>query len=139
MFRCQNGTGVAQALSSHFAPPVMFGQVKNSSRIPVIFTIEPPKASSGVLRVFPLAGFLLGNQTATLQMLFAPRETKCYRFNLPVKVPRCRYASFQRQSTINAHTAGRSTKYMVEPDAKTLPREDPPLLKQKMRSSLSRL
>ena len=62
------------------------GQVTNSSRIPVIFAIDPPKASSGVFRVSPIAGLLLGNQTATLQVIFAPRETKEYQFRLPVKV-----------------------------------------------------
>lgn len=69
-----------------FPPTRTVGQVKNSSRIPVIFTVEPPKASSGVLRVSPLAGFLLGNQTAKLEVVFAPRETKRYRFKLPIKV-----------------------------------------------------
>lgn len=58
----------------------------NISRIPAIFTIEPPKGFSGVIRVSPLAGLLLGNQTKTLQVVFAPRETKEYRFRLPVKV-----------------------------------------------------
>ncbi|CAM9110417.1 unnamed protein product [Laminaria digitata] len=61
-------------------------EVSNSSRIPVIFAIDPPKASSGVFRVTPIAGLLLGNQTATLQVIFAPRETKEYHFRLPVKV-----------------------------------------------------
>lgn len=63
-----------------------FKQIKNCSRIPVIFAIDPPKASSGVLRVSPLAGLLLGNQTATVDLSFAPRETKGYRFRLAVKV-----------------------------------------------------
>ena len=61
-------------------------KVKNTSRIPVVFTIEPPKGSSGVIRVSPVAGLLLGNQTKTLEVVFAPRETKEYRFKLPVKV-----------------------------------------------------
>lgn len=60
--------------------------MKNPSRIPVIFAVEPPRASTGVLHVSPLVGLLLGNQTATLQIAFAPREMKGYRFKIPVKV-----------------------------------------------------
>lgn len=70
--------------ASYSAGPV--GQVTNSSRIPVIFAVELPNASSGVLRVSPIAGLLLGHQAATLQVIFAPRETKEYQFRLPVKV-----------------------------------------------------
>lgn len=33
-----------------------------------------------------MAGLLLGNQTKALQVVFAPRETKGYRFKLPIKV-----------------------------------------------------
>ena len=77
--------------SETFAPDpntswAVFGQVKNSSRIPIIFAIDPPQASSGVFRVSPIAGLLLGNQTSTVSVIFAPRETKEYRFRLPVKV-----------------------------------------------------
>ncbi|CAM9105839.1 unnamed protein product, partial [Scytosiphon promiscuus] len=61
-------------------------KVKNASRVPVIFSIEPPDGSSGVIRVSPLAGLLLGNQSTSIQIVFAPRETKGYRFKLPVKV-----------------------------------------------------
>ncbi|CAM9333060.1 unnamed protein product, partial [Hapterophycus canaliculatus] len=61
-------------------------QVKNASRIPVIFSIEPPDGSSGVIRVSPLVGLLLGNQATSVQIVFAPRETRGYRFKLPVKV-----------------------------------------------------
>lgn len=61
-------------------------QIKNSSRIPAIFVVEPPKASAGVFHVSPLVGFLLGNQTETVRIAFAPRETKGYRFKLPIKV-----------------------------------------------------
>ncbi|CAM9846423.1 unnamed protein product, partial [Ectocarpus sp. 13 AM-2016] len=61
-------------------------QVKNASRIPAIFRIDTPKGSSGVIRVSPMAGLLLGNQTKALQVVFAPRETKGYRFKLPIKV-----------------------------------------------------
>lgn len=65
---------------------VLVRQVKNSSRIPAIFTIDPPKASSGVLKITPLAGLLLGNQATSVELAFAPRGTKEYRFKLPVKV-----------------------------------------------------
>ncbi|CAN0346344.1 unnamed protein product [Ectocarpus sp. 6 AP-2014] len=61
-------------------------KVKNASRIPAIFRIDTPKGSSGVIRVSPMAGLLLGNQTKALQVVFAPRETKGYRFKLPIKV-----------------------------------------------------
>lgn len=77
---------VSKGLHPHPIPFDLPGQVTNSSRIPVIFAIDPPKASSGVFRVSPIAGLLLGNQTATLQVIFAPRETKEYQFRLPVKV-----------------------------------------------------
>ncbi|CAM9831384.1 unnamed protein product, partial [Ectocarpus sp. 12 AP-2014] len=61
-------------------------KVKNASRIPAIFRIDSPKGSSGVIRVSPMAGLLLGNQTKALQVVFAPRETKGYQFKLPIKV-----------------------------------------------------
>ena len=60
--------------------------LRNTARIPVMFSCAVPARYAGIFSIAPTAGVLLGNDTAELTVAFAPRQQSLHKFDLPFKV-----------------------------------------------------
>eukprot|EP00953_Heterococcus_sp_UTEX-ZZ885_P033100 17242-Heterococcus_DN1.PRE.5 len=60
--------------------------LRNTSRIPLVFSTAVPAELSGVFSVVPTAGTLQGNDSIVLKVAFAPRQSTAYTLKLPMEV-----------------------------------------------------
>ncbi|KAG5175992.1 hypothetical protein JKP88DRAFT_259052 [Tribonema minus] len=60
--------------------------LRNSSRVPVVYSAQLPGESAGVFSLVPACGSILGNDCAELTLGFAPRAVRDYRLRLPIEV-----------------------------------------------------
>jgi hypothetical protein len=71
--------------------------LRNTSRIPLVFSTAVPAELSGVFSVVPTAGTLQGNDSIKLKVAFAPRQSTAYTLKLPIEVNTALYIIYRRR------------------------------------------
>ncbi|CAM9640219.1 unnamed protein product [Chrysoparadoxa australica] len=60
-------------------------ELKSGTRIPLVYMVELPDHTDGVLSVHPLAGTIMGNEKTTLTISFDPRTAGEHDWTIPIK------------------------------------------------------